>query len=52
MIISIKIVFTGLYFDYSVTKVIDELNNNNDLKKFLGIDNKIPTSAQVFEYMS
>lgn len=52
MIISIKIVFTGLFFDYPVTKVIDELNNNNKLKKFLGIEKEIPTSAQVFEYMS
>ena len=52
MIICIKIVFTGLYFDYPVTRVIDELNNNNKLKKFLGIEKEIPTSAQVFEYMS
>ena len=51
-IICIKIVFTGLFFDYPVTKVIDEVNINNKLKKFLGIEKEVPTSAQVFEYMS
>ncbi|MCC7554314.1 MAG: transposase [Methanobacteriaceae archaeon] len=52
MIKSIKIIFTGLYFNYPLSKVIDELNRNDQLRKLLTIDSEIPTSSQVFEYVT
>jgi len=52
MVISIKIIFTAFYFDYPVSKVIEELNRDNRLKKFLNIDGEVPEVSQVYEYIS
>jgi hypothetical protein len=52
MIISIKIIFTAFYFDYPISKVIDEINRDNRLKKFLDIDGELPEVSQVYEYIS
>ena len=52
MVICIKILFTGLYFDYPVSKVVDELNRDNRLKKFLNIDGDVPEISKVYEYIS
>ena len=52
MVICIKILFMGLYFDYSISKVVDEINRSNRLKEFLNIDGKVPEVAQVYEYIS
>jgi len=52
MVICIKILFMGLYYDYPISKVVDEINRSNRLKKFLNIDEKVPEVAQVYEYIS
>jgi len=52
MIICIKIIFTAFYFDYPVSKVINELNRDNRLKKFLNIRGDVPKDSQVYEYIS
>lgn len=50
-IICIKIVFMSLFFNYEVSKVIDELNNKKALRKFSKIS-KVPTEEQVSEYFN
>ena len=50
-IICIKIFFMSLFFDYKVSKVIDELNNKKALRKFSKIPD-VPTEEQVSEYFS
>lgn len=52
MVICIKIIFLSMFFDYTVTGVIDEVNRDFKLKKFLKIEGDVPTADQVFEYMS
>jgi hypothetical protein len=52
MVICIKILFMGSYFDYPISKVIDEINRDNQLKKFLNIDGEVPEVSQVYEYIS
>ena len=52
MIISIKIVFMTIFFDYELSKTVDEINRNNKLKKFLEIDGEVPEAGQVYEYLS
>ena len=50
-VICIKIFFMSLYFNYEVSKVIDELNNKRKLRKFSKIY-EVPTEEQVSEYFS
>ena len=50
-VISIKIFFMSLFFNYEVSKVIDELNNKEELRNFAKIYN-VPTEHQVSEYFS
>lgn len=50
-VICIKIFFMSLFFDYEVSKVIDELNNKKSLRKFSKISD-VPTEEQVSEYFS
>ena len=50
-IICIKIFFMSLFFNYEVSKVIDELNNKKSLRKFSKISD-VPTEEQVSEYFS
>lgn len=52
MVKCIFINFTSIFYDYPVTKVIDELNSNFKLKKFLNIQGEIPSPEQVVEYIS
>jgi hypothetical protein len=52
MVICIKILFVGLYFSYPVSKVVDEINRSNQLKKFLNIDGNVPDVSQIYEYVS
>ena len=47
----LKIFFTSLFFNYSISKVIDELNNKEELRNFAGISD-VPTEHQVSEYFS
>ena len=50
-VICIKIFFMSLFFNYELSKVIDELNNKEELRNFAGIK-KVPTETQVSEYFS
>ena len=52
MIDSIKILFITMYFDYTVSNVINELNRSRKLRKFAGFSDEIPTAEQIYEYMS
>jgi hypothetical protein len=52
MINCIKIIFIGLFFNYPILKVVDELNRDNRLKKFSNIKGDVPNIAQVYEYIS
>ena len=46
-----KIFFTSLFFNYEVSRVIDELNNKEELRNFAKIYD-VPTEQQVSEYFS
>ena len=52
MITCIKIVFLSKFYDYPVSRVIYEISIDNRLKRFLKIDNEVPSEAQVYEYLS
>lgn len=52
MIDSIKILFIGMFFDYTVSDVVNELNRSIKLRKFAGFSDEIPTAEQIYEYMS
>ena len=52
MIDSVKILFTSMYFDYTISDVVNELNRSRKLRKFMGFSNEIPTAEQIYEYMS
>ena len=52
MIDSLKILFISMYFDYTVSNVINELNRSKKLRKFAGFSNEIPTAGQIYEYLS
>ena len=41
----------SLFFNYPISKVIDELNNKEELRNFAGISD-VPTERQVPEYFS
>ena len=50
-IICIKIFFMSSFFNYELSKVIDELNKKEELRNFAKIY-KVPTEHQVSEYFS
>ena len=52
MVKSIKILFMSMYFNYNVSDVIKELNRSSTLRKFTGFSKEIPTTVQIYEYMS
>jgi hypothetical protein len=52
MVISIKILFMSFYFDYPISKLIDEINRDNRLRKFLNIRGEVPEASQFYEYIS
>ena len=52
MVDSIKILFMSMYFDYTVSDVVNELNRSSKLRKFAGFSKEIPTAEQIYEYMS
>jgi hypothetical protein len=52
MVTCIKILFMGFYFDYPISKVVDEINRDNRLKKFVNIDGDVPDVSQVYEFIS
>ena len=50
-IVCIKIFFMSLFFNYPLSRVIDELNNKEELRKFAGIL-EVPEETQVSGYFS
>ena len=52
MVNSIKILFMSMYFDYTVSNVVNELNRSAKLRKFAGFSKEILTVEQIYEYMS
>ena len=52
MIMCIKIVFLSKFYTYPVSRVIYEINIDKRLKRFLKIENDVPSEAQVYEYLS
>ena len=52
MVDSIKILFMSMYFNYTVSNVVNELNRSSKLRKFAGFSKEIPTAKQIYEYMS
>ena len=52
MVISIKILFMSMYFSYTVSDVVNELNHSSKLRKFAWFSKEIPTAEQIYEYMS
>ena len=47
-----KILFMSMYFSYTVSDVVNELNRSSKLRKFAGFSKEIPTAEQIYEYMS
>ena len=52
MIKSIKILFISLYFDYTISNAINELNRVKKLRKILEFSGEVPEASQVYEYLS
>ena len=52
MIICIKIVFLSKFYNYPVSRVIYEIRIDKRLKRFLKIEDEVPSEAQVYEYLS
>ena len=48
----IKIVFLSKFYNYPVSRAIYEINTDKRLKRFLKIENNVPTEVQVYEYLS
>jgi hypothetical protein len=51
MILSIKIIFTAIFFDNSIEFVVQELKRDKKLRKFFKIDD-IPSAVQISEFIS
>ena len=52
MDLSIKVIFISMFFDYPISKVVNELNRSSELRKFCGFSDEIPTAAQIYEYFT
>ena len=52
MIACIKIVFLSKFYNYPVSRVIYEISIDKRLKRFLKIEDEVPTEGQVYEYLS
>lgn len=48
----IKILFMSMYFDYTVSDVVNELNRSSKLRKFAHFPEEIPTAEFVYECLS
>lgn len=51
MILSIKIIFTSIFFNIDVEFVVNELKRNRKLRKFFKITN-VPEAVQISEFLS
>ena len=52
IIFCIKILFMSMFFDYTVSGVVNELNRSNKLRKFMKTNENLPTVEQVYEFLS
>ncbi len=52
MILSVKIIFTAIFFDLTVEFVVEELKRNQKLRKFFEIWGDVPEAVQVSEFLS
>ena len=52
MIACIKIVFLSKFYNYPVSRVIYEISIDKRLKRFLKIEDEVPTEGQVYAYLS
>ena len=52
MILSIKIIFTAIFFDITVEFVVEDLKRDKKLRKFIEISGDIPEAVQVSEFLS
>lgn len=52
MIFSIKVLFISMYFSCNVSYVVSELNRNEKLRKFINAPDEIPSTEQVYEFLS
>ena len=48
----IKTLLMAIYFDYTVSGVINELNRSLKLRKFMHVKDEILTASQVYEILS
>jgi hypothetical protein len=51
MILSIKIIFTVIFFNTNIEFVVSELNRDKKLQKFFQI-NEMPSALQISEFIS
>lgn len=47
----IKIILATMYFDYTVSNMVSEIQRQKDLQTFFNID-QVPTEQQVYEFMT
>lgn len=52
MITCMKIFFMSKFFDYPISRVIENIKNDKRLKHFMKIHGETPTEGQVYEYLS
>ncbi len=52
MILSIKIIFTAIFFNTTTEFVVSELKRDKKLRKFFKINNDVPNAVQVSEFIS
>ena len=52
MILSIKIMFMGMFFNTTLEFVVQELKRDVKLRKFFEIDDVVPEAVQVSEFLS
>ncbi len=52
MILSIKIIFTAIFFNTTIEFVVSELKRDKKLRKFFKIDAEVPNAIQVSEFIS
>ena len=52
MILSIKIIFTAIFFNTTIEFVVSELKRDKKLRKFFKIEDQIPNAIQVSEFIS
>ncbi len=47
----VKILLGSMFFEYTISNLVNELNRQNDLQTYFNI-NEIASEKQVYEYMS